>query len=367
MKMISMSAKSVFYKLFPVPKYMEMNAWGVDLSEISLRFIELLSSGCETALGAYGEYPLPEGTISLGKIQNHDVLRDLLRKIKKEHRMKFVRISLPESYVYHVEIEIVKVQKKEIRESIELQLEEYVPFKASEVFFDYEIIETPKQKPDSFTMMVSVAPKEVVLSYMKVFSDAGLTLLSVESDATAVTRAIVPEGDPGTFMILDLGRVKTGVYIASHGSVRLAYDIEIGGRSIESALEKALGLKREEVRMLKEKCYADELIPENIKAEFTGIFSDLVEEANKHFIYWHTHKERSGVARDKIEKILLAGTESTLCGLRDYLTAELHVPVEMANVWGNVLSFNKDIPTIDFRESLRFATAVGLALEGKHR
>lgn len=360
-----MKAKSLFYKIFPVPEYMQMNAWGVDLSEVSLRFMELSSNGYGIELGDYGEYPVPPGAISLGRIQNPDVLRDFLRKFKKEHRVKFVRMSLPESYVYHVEMEIVKVQKKEIRESIEIQLEEYVPFKASEVFFDYEIVGTPKQKPDSFNVVVSVVQKDIVLSYMKVFAASGLTLLSVESDAGAVARAIIPRGDPGTFMVLDLGRVKTGVYVVSRGFVHLAYDIEIGGRTIESAIAKGIAINLEEARILKEKCYGEELLPESVKRSFTSVFADLAEETNKHFIYWHTHKDKAGTQREKIEKIILAGTESALCGLQDYLAEELRVPVEMANVWANVFSFDKHIPKVGFHESLRFGTAIGLALGSK--
>ncbi|MBI2120030.1 MAG: pilus assembly protein PilM [Parcubacteria group bacterium] len=362
-----MNAKSVFYKVFPVPKYMEMNAWGIDLSEVSLRFVELSLSGDDIRLGDYGEYPVPVGTISLGRIQNTDVLRDLLRKVKKEHKMKFVRMSLPESYVYHVEMEIVKVQKKEIRESIEIQLEEHVPFKASEVFFDYDILETPKQKPDSFTVVAAVVPKDVVLSYAHVFESAGLTLLSVESDAGALSRAIIPRGDPSTFMILDMGRVKTGVYVASRGFVRLAYDIEIGGKTVDTLIGKTVSVSPEEAHALKEKCYNDEPLPESVKKGIESFFSELADEANKHFIYWHTHKDKNGMTREKIEKVILSGTESALCGLPEYLAGELRVPIEMANTWVNVLSFTQHIPEIGFRESLRFATAIGLALGSKRQ
>lgn len=362
--------RSLFYKFFPVPEYMEMHSVGIDLSEVSLRFAELVPRGRELDLGDYGEYPVPPGTISLGRIQNPDLLRELLRKVKKERQMRFARISLPESYIYNVEMEIAKVKKKELRESIELQLEEYVPMKVSEVFFDYDIAETPKQRPGVLVAVVSVVPKEIVLSYMEVFASAGLTLTSVEVDAGALSRAVIPEGDPGTFMIIDMGRVKTGVYVVSRGFVRFASDIEVGGGSIISALEKSLSVSRGEAEALKERCYAEksseEPIPEEVKKVLTAVFSDVVEEINKHFIYWHTHKDKSGAPREKIEKIILAGTESMLLGFQDYLAGGLHAPVDMANIWTNVFSFDDHIPKIGYRDSLRFGTAIGLALASKH-
>ncbi len=328
-----MKTSSLFYKFFPVPEYMEMRAAGFDLSEVSLRFAELVPRGGELDLGDYGEIPVPPGTISLGRIQNADVLRELLRKAKKEHRIKFVRLSLPESYAYHVEMEIAKVKKKELRESIELQLEEYVPLKVSEVFFDYEIAEAPKQRPGVLVAVVSVIPKDVVLSYAEVFASAGLTLVSVDADANALARAVIPEGDPGTFMIIDMGRVKTGVYVVSRGLVRFASDIETGANAGRGAV-----------------------VP-----------SDLSEEINRHFVYWHAEKDKNGAPKEKIEKIILAGAESGLSGFRDYLSRALFVPVEMANIWTNVFSFDDRIPELDYRDSLRFGTAIGLALAVKHK
>lgn len=362
--------RSLFYKFFPVPEYMEMHAVGFDLSEVSLRFAELVPRGRELDLGDYGEYPVPPGTISLGCIQNADSLRELLRKVKKEHHVKFVRMSLPESYVYHVEMEIAKVEKKELRESIELQLEEYVPLNVSEVFFDYDIAETPKQKPGVLVAVVSVVPKEIVLSYADVFASAGLTLLSVDVDANAVARAVIPEGDLGTFMVIDMGRVKTGVYVVHGGFVRFASDIEIGGRSVVSAIEENAGVSTEQAQALKEKCYSEssseELIPEEVKKSLHAVFFDLAEEINKHFVYWHTHKDKNGASREKIEKIILAGTESMLFGFQDYLSSRLRAPVDVANVWTNVFSFDDHIPKMGYHDSLRFSTAIGLALASKH-
>lgn len=349
---------------------MEMHAVGLDLSEVSLRFAELVPRGRELDLGDYGEYPVPADAISLGRIRNADSLRELLRKVKKEHQLKFVRISLPESYAYHVEMEIAKVKKKELRESIELQLEEYVPLKISEVFFDYDLVGGVKQKPGVLVAAVSVIPKDIVLSYVEIFASVGLTLLSVEVEANVLSRAVIPEGDPGTFMIIDMGRVKTGVYVVSRGLVRFASDIEIGGRSIVAAIEKNLSISQEDAEALKEKCYGErppeEPIPEGVQRSLVAVFSDLVEEINKHFIYWHTHKDKNGSPREKVEKIILAGTESLLFGFQDSLSGGLHAPVDMANIWTNVFSFDDHIPKIDYRDSLRFGTAIGLALASNH-
>ena len=47
-----------------------------------------------------------------------------------------------------------------------------------------------------------------------------------------------------------------------------------------------------------------------------------------------------------IEKIILCGNGSSIPGLADYLAVGLKVPVELANVWTNIMSFEEEIPII---------------------
>jgi len=63
-----------------------------------------------------------------------------------------------------------------------------------------------------------------------------------------------------------------------------------------------------------------------------------------------------------IEKIILCGGDSNLIGLTDYLSVSMRHKVEVANVWINITNVEKNIPKIDFKKSLSFTTALGLAL-----
>jgi hypothetical protein len=57
---------------------------------------------------------------------------------------------------------------------------------------------------------------------------------------------------------------------------------------------------------------------------------------------------------------LLSGSD-VLLGLDEYLTRSLDIPVKVANVWTNILSLDKYVPPINNRESLDYASALGLA------
>ena len=85
----------------------------------------------------------------------------------------------------------------------------------------------------------------------------------------------------------------------------------------------------------------------------------------QHFGYWCIYlgfATKIYIA-EKIDKIILCGGGANLAGLPEYLSFGVKIPAELANVWGNTISFEKTIPEIPFRKSLSYATAVGLAME----
>ena len=67
--------------------------------------------------------------------------------------------------------------------------------------------------------------------------------------------------------------------------------------------------------------------------------------------------------RPTIERILMCGGDANIPGLLEYLSSGLDTPIAFANPWINILpSFDKEIPPMTFNNSLRYATALGLAL-----
>jgi type IV pilus assembly protein PilM len=344
---------------------MNMGGVGVDLSEVSLRFVKISPKDKGFEVRSFGEYPIPEGAIVLGRIAKPDLLRKVLFTLKKEHNIKFVRSSLPESLSYLVNIDIPTVKNSELYESVELQIEEHIPLSIADVAFDYHLVGPNKNKPGTTSIVVSATQKSIVQSYQEVFDSVGITLLSLETDSTALSRAVIPDGSIETTMILDLGRIKTGVYIVSHGFVSFVSDIDIGGKDILSALVKGMNITLDEAKEVYKNLEQNIKPKQEIQEIVFSVFADLNEEINKHFIFWHTHKDKIGQKNEMVGKIILAGSGATLFGLQDYLSARFHMPIDMANVWGNLFSFEENIPKISFHESLLFSTAIGLAIYAK--
>ena len=349
-----------YNRFFPTPKYLEMGSVGIDISDRSIKYASLSHHGNTVEVGIFGEKKVPEGVIESGKIKNRTALLEILMSLKKEQDLHFVRASLPEEQMYLFQMGVPKMTADEIRGTIELQMEEHVPLTLNDALFDYEIIE---ENNDSFRILVIVAPNAVVDEYILLFQEAGLELLSLELEASALARAIIPEGDEGTHMIIDFGDTRSGIAVVHKRLPLFTSTIPFGGAVLTSMISKTFNISFDDAeKMKKEIGLSKEDQNKELFSTLLNGMSVLRDEVNRNFIYWHTHKDEEGKDRQKIESIILCGGNANLAGLADYLKASLRTNVKLANVWSNINTLDEYIPPIPLKESLSYATSLGLAL-----
>ncbi len=351
-------SRSLFNILFPTPKFLAMSSFGLDISDESLRFVELISKNHTLKLGRYGEYKIPFGVIESGKIKDLKKMEEILTILKKKEKIDSVRVSLPEEQVYLFEFRLEKAGLEDIRESIEISLEEHIPISAQDTIFDYEIL---KEDESGFDIQVSAIPKNIIEEYLLIFKNSGIRVHSFELEAQAISRAVVKKDDLDTYMIVDFGEKRTGIFIVSGGVVMFTSTLDVGGLLLTEMIQKNFKISFEEAEVMKRK-YGLERNSENkeLFAVILNSVSILRDEIMKNFIYWHTHKEGEK-DRPLIKKIILCGGDSNLLGFLDYLSVSTKNHIEIANVWANI-NTGKYVPEIKFEQSLTYAAALGLAL-----
>ena len=340
--------------------YLAMPSFGLDISDESVKFAELTLTSSGLLLGRHGEKKIPEGIIEAGKIVNTQKFEELLASLRQGEGLRSVRVSLPEEQIYLFKLRLEKKGLKSIREGIELSLEEHIPVPAPDAIFDYEIIH---QGERDMELQVVAIPKNVIENYLAVFKNAGLSVQSFELEAQSIARAIIPRGDMGTYMIVDFGEKRTGIFIISGGITMFTSTLEVGGVMLNNMIMKNFKVSREEAENMK-KTYGLERNAENkeIFSVLLNSVSILRDELVKHFMYWHTHADEEGRANPIIRKIILCGGDSNLIGLSEYLAISMKTTVEMANVWVNIMDTKNNIPEINRKHALSFAAALGLAL-----
>jgi len=349
--------KKLFSHYFPTPTYLAMNSCAIDISDQSIKYGELIKNSQGFSIGKYGKERIPEGVIISGKIEKENELVSILKKIKEKNNLHYIRVSLPEEQMYLFTLTVPKTEDENLRDVILLQIEEYIPLKAVDVIFDYDVIHDDGK---NILLEVVSTATEVIESYISVFNKAGLVPLAFEIEAQAIARAVVPIGETMPVMIVDFGDARTGVSIYQNGRIFLTTTLSIGGVDLTNMIAKTYNISFEEAEKKKQEYGLNTVskVEDIFSAILNGI-SVLRDELNKQFIYWDNHNT---LKNEKINHIILCGGDANLTGLSEYLESSLKIKVENANVWVNILDTKNIVPKMTFEESLGYATVLGLSM-----
>lgn len=369
-----MSYYSFFNKYFPVPHFLEMSHAGVDISSGAIRVVELIRTGRGLRLRKCIEEKLetpiaPNDSL----LQRVDVV-NILKKIKKENNLKFVEVSIPEEKSYLFTIEVVDGTKDEIRTRIEMHIEENVPISLDEAVFDYHRI-TKNEKTGMQFLAVSVVPKTVINEYIALFESCGMLPISFLIENQALSRAIIKKGDRNSYLIVNITHKNTVISIVNDEAVQFTSTIPMGSEDFTTSIMNSLSVDRDSALFSKfDKGFSREKENESVSSTLMATASVLISEIKKVSVYWNSlnsfkEPQNSIVIFEEgknidfgVEKIILAGQEASVPGLKDYLSISLKTPVSVANVWTNIFSFENEIPEISMKDSLSYGTAFGLAL-----
>lgn len=346
--------------LLPPPEYILMPAVGVDISDRNIKYAKLIPTTDGFRLGKFGDIPLAAGIVEGGRILDPERLRDTLRTLRQNHDVSFVRAALPEEQIYFFRMTIPNGTREALHDTIELSLEEHVPISAPEAVFDFEVV---GHSGTDVEVAVTAASRPVVESYSNTFADAGLTLLSLELEAEAVARTVIHHEDSFAHLIVDFGETRTGIAVSYKGQIYFTSTVGIGGQMLTETLAKHFSIPLAEAETMKREFGLSRNSPhQDLFSLLLNNVAVLRDEINKHFIYWHTHPDETGMSRPPIEQIVLVGGDSNLAGLPDYLSASLHVKTVVADIWTNVKLPGHGVPELSRSESLGYATAIGLSL-----
>ena len=337
---------------------------GLAIDDDAISVVELLPHPRGVVLGRFGRRLLPSGSISGGYIHNQDVVVEEIVKLKDELRIDFVNASLSDEKAYLFKTKIPKISPKEIRSALEFKIEENVPISPSEVVFDYDVFtKSDHLGSDHLDIGMTVLPKKVAETYLDLLDKAGLVVLSFETEAQAIARTLVARGDTGSYLIVNFGEQKTGLFIVSAEMVHFTSVVPVGGVHITEAIAKYLSVSIEEAQKIKrEHRVLKTRRNTDLFLSLVNTISVLKDEVNKLSVYWNTHTEPGEVLPQKIGKIVLCGRDASLPGFAEYLEIALEHNIAIGNVWQNIFSLNDYIPPILFDESLDYAAAIGLAL-----
>ncbi len=370
-----MSYLELFNKYFPTPHYLEMSHAGIDISSSVVRMAEIIRTSKGLKLRSHAEEKLESPILPNQSLLSHQNLIEVLKKIQKDHKLKFVEVSIPEEKAYLFTIEILDGSKEEIRTRVEMHIEENVPISIDEAVFDYHRIKKNEKTGMQF-LAVSVVPLAVIEEYIALFELCKMTPISFLIENQALSRAIIKKDDRENYLIVNVSHKNTVLSIVNDGAVQFTSTVSIGSENFTNAVATKLSIDEKQAEFLKyDKGFSRSDDNKDASIALIETANILVEEIKKVFVYWNSINSFKNTKTDSlnltdeaeasfvgVKKVLIAGKEAGIIGFRDFLTISLKIPVEVANVWMNIMSFENEIPEISMKESLSYGTAFGLAL-----
>ena len=347
---------------------LEPEAFGLDISDLSLKAVRLKKRGRFFKLSSWGELELPKGLIEEGEIKDAEEIaknvKKLLSKLKGASLdTRNVAACLPENKAFLQVIKIPAVERKEIRNAVLFEAENHIPLPIEKSYLDFQVLPANKGALN-FDVLIAAMPKETVTSYFLCLKKAGLNPLALEIESQSVSRAILKKEfslDP--VLIIDFGASVTSFIIFSGHSLKFTSTIQVSSEDLTAAISKAYKKSFSEAEKLKIKYgLKDKRI---LKAVFPAM-NELAANVKRYISFYQTHKTKDDSAPEKnISKIILVGRGANLKGMADFIFSKTKIPAELCNPWVNIIPEPlNEVPGLSYEESIGYATALGLALRG---
>ena len=344
--------------------FLPRSSVGLHIGDRSIKFVELLGRK-NLRLGRFGEISLPQGVVVQGEVKDPKKLARVLAIFKTDIGIGKAKISIPTEQIHFLRLEVPNLKKKIVDAAIVAEIDKSV---APELLFDYIVA---GQTKSGYEIQVYFVPKDVLAGYLKALKMTKIKVQSFEPEVFATARALQLTREKAPTLLVDIGEERTCISIASGGVPLLVSTSKTGRASLLEILRQNLNINEREARKLLRKREVKPIslsrggrlgkqIKQDRASAIYSYYAAVGEKIKDHYIDWHSKPLVSGVK--KIEKVIVCGCGAEVGGCVDYLSRYLRDRVELANPWLSITSFESYIPEMSFAESLRYTTALGLAL-----
>jgi type IV pilus assembly protein PilM len=372
---------------------------GLDISDLSIKLVQLKKTGKKIKIQALGKTDLPPGLLQNGEIINQKELVKAIRKLIAHPdfgkvNSKETAICLPEGKTFLKIVEIDK-QIQDKNKAIKNEMEKNVPLPIDDLFFDWQIIGDSEH---SHLILIGAAPKKLVNDHLELLKESRLMPSVVETEPVSVCRCLLESENPnfrGTEQknsaIVDIGATDASLTFYSKNTILFSVSLPISGEEITKKIAAALGIDHEQAEKVK---ILYGLVNNAQETAAKKIIDDLADElknkCTEALVFFNHHFSAWG----PIEKIILCGGGANIKDLDKSIQKATGVNTVKGDVFINFQddkkkSFNQFSRTFglntDFLEeeqnkksktkqsktvkishdvSLCYVTAIGLALRG---
>jgi len=348
----------------------QFKAFGLDISDASIKVMQLESSSNGFYPVAFANVPLPAKVINNHLIINELKLSQCINAAvnsAKNINTKYVVASIPESKSFVRTLFISNMPESEIESSLPWELEQDIPVPIDQVYLDWQVI---RNVGDKMEVLVMAASKEYVDPLINSLKQAKLVPVALELDSQSMVRALIgPDSFKKSMLVLDIATTQSTFIIVENGVIQYTSSVPMAGNAFTESIARALAIPFAAAEDLKrEKGLLTETKKGNIRGAILPVLDNIVDEIRNVARFFEEHSDN----HHTIDEVLICGGSAKLLGISDYIAARLNLgagksfsKVQLGNPWVNVLvgKMDKKFP-ISQQDALGYTAVVGLALHG---
>lgn len=245
-----------------------------------------------------------------------------------------VRMSVKGQGVILRFVQFPLMKEADLRSAISFEIDQYIPFKAHEVVWDFCILEEgiPLANGLGMNVLLVAMKREELYTMVQIFQNAGLQIELVDVDALASINALQyfhPDDSNQPVAILDIGTEVSTLSVMHKGKPKFIRDMTYGGMDILKRLRRKLNLTQEQA--LQQIEVDREPTPE-VSAVIKEALGDLVSDLRISLNYYLDQVQGA----EPITKLFIEGGGGYHPLVIETLSQALGFPVEIMNVTAKI-------------------------------
>lgn len=304
-------------------------AFGLDIGDRSLKAAHIKKIGSTPSLVSYGALALSDDIFDKGEIKKSEALSASLKQlVAAVHGRKittpYVHACLPETRTFIKLLTISCPTLGELPAKIREDLPNHFPVAADELYLDWQIVAPPAGGlPDNlYKVVVGGVPRAIADSFTSSLLAAGLTPVTLQIEAEAILRSLLPQADlPATPMaVIDIGATRSSFICFDQGSIQFSTSLSFAGDALTALIAQALKLSWPEAAKAKIVCGLDPNCAEGIVSEIMGqAVDELGLQTKTNIAYYNEHFSHAS----PITSVILCGGGSQTKHLKEALGEKL--------------------------------------------
>jgi len=335
---------------------------GVDIGSSLIKIVELEGLPKSPILTNYEVKKLASEAIVDGEIMDRGLVINTMKEMINDMKLKNkkVVISIYGKSVIVKRIQMEKMKRSEIAESIKWEAEQQIPFDVNSIELDYAVV-NPDRPDGKMDVLLVAAKKDAILQKIDLLHEVGLDVKKMDISSFAINNIYEFNTDQpkGQFISLvsvgfedtSISFIDDGVFMFTRGnptaSKRFVYELQKRfGITEDDAIDIILGKSK------------DKYNNDEINAALYDFVDSISISIERNLTYLTRDKEH-------IDKIILSGGGALIPGFSELLAKHFGTKVEIIDPFAKV-SIKEGIKADDLKNIAPIiAEACGLALRAE--